>query len=216
MSDTQRILDVVVKTAPASEPVVIADLTDAGQDYMRIDFAADDTLITNMIVTAREWVEKFLGRSLITQTRIAYITNYNSRVRLPYAPIDVTSTNIIVKRKFQDESTTLTLDSDYYVMGVTSQPSDLFINITDIGNVATGKYPIDRFASNHHLEIEYVCGYGSSASDVPQPIKEAIMRIVATNYETRNDHQQGTGGVVNVPQDAKNMLYPYRAVEVLI
>lgn len=217
MSDTQRILDVVVKTAPASEPVTLADMTDAGTNYSRIDFAADDTLITNLLQSAREWAEKFTGRAFITQTRIAYISNYNRIIHLPYAPIDVTSTAIIVKRKFQDESTTLTLDSDYYVMGITSQPSDLFLNVTDIGNVATGKYPADRFLANHHLEVEYVCGYGTS-TDVPMPIREAIMKIAATSYETRNDMAQSAAGMplTTVPQDAKNLLWPYRMASVLI
>ncbi len=210
----QKILDVVVKTAPSVEPVVIADMTDAGTDYSRIDFAADDTLITNLIQSAREWVEKFLGRSLITQTRVAYITNYDQRVWLPYGPIDTTSTDVIVKEKYLDQSTTLTKDSDFYVMGYTTAPSDVFLNMSSSLNVTTGKYPPEAFLANHHLEIEYVCGYGSAASDVPMPIREAIMRIASTSYETRNDHSQTA--VFKVPQDAENLLYPYIHPEKLI
>jgi len=213
VSNSQRLLDVVTKTAASVDPVLIADMTDAGQDYSRIDFAADDTLITSLISSATQWAEKFTGRAFITQTKIAFFEDYSSMVRLPYAPID-TSTAIIVNRKFLDQTTLLTLNNDYYLIGITSQPSDIKLSLTGVGDVSAGKYPPETFGNGYNLEIEYVCGYGAAGSDVPDPILEAIMKITATSYETRNDHSKEE--TFEVPQDAKNLLWPYRTPEVLI
>ena len=50
-------------TAPAAEPITLSE----AKSHIRVDTAFDDTLITGYIKTAREWVEDYIDRALITQ-----------------------------------------------------------------------------------------------------------------------------------------------------
>lgn len=56
-------------TPPAIEPVTL----DEAKAHLRVDINAEDSLITRLISDAREWVERFLRRSLITQTWALYL-----------------------------------------------------------------------------------------------------------------------------------------------
>ena len=53
-----------VSTAPSSEPITLAE----AKLYLRVDTTADDALITALITAARETVERYTSRALVTQT----------------------------------------------------------------------------------------------------------------------------------------------------
>lgn len=51
-------------TPPIAEPITLTD----AKDYLNVDFASKDTLITRLITDARRYAENLLHRSLVTQT----------------------------------------------------------------------------------------------------------------------------------------------------
>src|SRR5215468_3162368 len=53
-----------VTVAPAAEPVNASEV----KRLLRIDFTDDDGDINDWIKAARQWIERKLGRALITQT----------------------------------------------------------------------------------------------------------------------------------------------------
>lgn len=152
-------LRVSVTTDAASEPVSTADM----KSYLKVDYNDDDDEIDEMVVAARKFVEGYIGRKLGSQTLKATWTKYHKLTRLPYAPINSVTT---VKTIDQDTETTLTEDSDYYVLG---------------GDV--DKYLEFSSAGSTGLEVVYTAGY----TTIPDAIIKAIKRLVAKMYEFRGD-----------------------------
>lgn len=54
------------------------------------------------------------------------------------------------------------------------------------------------------IEIQFKCGYGTAASDVPEAIKQAILLVVGKMYELRED------SVSRLPKASEYILDPYR------
>ena len=60
-------------------------------------------------------------------------------------------------------------------------------------------------------EIVYVAGYGNTSTDVPQPIKNAMLIHVGQLYETRGQCPDS----MDLPPAAKLLLQPYRILDSL-
>jgi uncharacterized phiE125 gp8 family phage protein len=186
-----------ITSAPSVEPVTAAEV----KLFSKIDFSDDDTLLTIQIKSAREMVEQYLNKALITQTITAYWRNYDNRVYLPYGPHQsVTS----VTRKRRAESALLVEDTDYYVMGYDTYSLDL--EPSGVMNPrGTSK---NEAMSAWDLEVVYVAGYGAASTDIPQPIKEAILKTVETNYDHRGNISANP--VSTLSNEAKALLHGYR------
>src|SRR4030042_4070907 len=149
---------VVTQTAPAAEPCT----TQEAKDFMKIDYSTDDTLMGELITTAREWVENYIGRAMVSRIVTAEWTRHGKVMWLPVQPaISITSVKHVLSDNSKD---TLTVDEDYFVKGSTT-------------------IQIHLPASSNGLEIVYTAGYSS----VPKTLKHAVMRIVANYYENRED-----------------------------
>ena len=71
-------------TAPSSEPVTLTE----AKLYLRVDNTTEDALISDLIVAARMDAEKYLKRSLISQTwQLSYNEYVERAVSLPMPPI---------------------------------------------------------------------------------------------------------------------------------
>jgi len=191
------LISVNITTPPASEPVTAAEV----KLFSKIDFTDDDTLIDLQISSARQMVEKWLNKALITQTIKCYFNNYNNRVYLPYAPHQ-TITSVIRKRK--NESKTLTENTDYYIIGDTVK----YLDLEPSGIINPQGVSRNETLTAWNLEVTFTAGYGTSASDVPSPIKEAILRIIETNYDNRGDVTEKTNDLI--PNHAKALISSYR------
>lgn len=158
---------IISQSTPSVEPVTTAEV----KAFLKIDYSTDDTLIAEMIIMAREFVENFLQRALINRTVTAEWTNTGTTVYLPIQPC---STITSVTRVYENETTELLVENDdYFVKG----SKDKTIKLA---------------ASNTGLQVIYTAGYGTAASSVPSAIKHAILRIIATYYEHREDNVIGT------------------------
>ena len=199
ITHTQTLREAVVTVEPLVEPVSLSE----ARDWLEIEnFTEDDPKLKLIIKSARQWCEKWLSRSLITQTLTSNFENYGRKINLPYSPVQsVTS----VTRIQNDVSTLLTEGSDYYVMA----NRDKYLNMNTISYTNGFLYPKDRFHNSDSLEVVYVSGYGDEKEDVPELIREAILRIVSTNYESRNNFITGTT-IAKAPNEAKALLKPYK------
>ena len=97
-----------VATIPSNptEPVTL----DEAKNWLRIDTTADDTLITNLIISARRKAERYLNRDIVAKQREAYWTYVDEDINLPYTTNGVTSVSV--------DGNALTLNTDYEVLGL--------------------------------------------------------------------------------------------------
>ncbi len=169
-------------TAPASEPVTLAE----AKIYLRVDGADEDSLISDLIVSARMSAEYWLKSSLITQSwRLVYNDYLDSEIILPMPPI-VSINSVVVTNR---DATTQTIPpSNYYL------------------NAAKNKLLFDNCVSGFSIEINYNTGYGAAAQ-IPQPIKYGILAHIAALYDER-----GLIGQENLPQQVSALYSPYREI----
>ena len=57
------------------------------KDYVRIDTAADDNIITAMITQARIWCENYISRDIVPKNRTYYLDSTNGIFDVPFGPI---------------------------------------------------------------------------------------------------------------------------------
>jgi len=162
----------LVDTAPALAPITVADV----KLYGRIDGTAEDALITQFIEGVTENAEAWLGRALISQTLIASFDDW------PASPIDLPQAAPLISisevRTLDEDDTATVYDSDNYYTDTYREPGTLILT-TD----ATPPQNVDRYFGGY--EIEYVCGYGTAATDVPYTIRLGLMLWTVLAYETR-------------------------------
>ena len=155
-------MDWSVTAAPAEEPVTASEC----KAWAHISTSADDTVIGQMIVAARQWTESYTGRALVTQTITGYMDSFESPIDLPKPPVaSVTSVKYI-----DTGGTQQTLSTDVYGVDTTSTPSRIYLKYNQTWPSIRGDY--------HGIEIILVTGYGA-ASAVPTQYKSAIMMLVA-------------------------------------
>ena len=187
--------EISVSAPPAAEPVLIADM----KDWIKVDFADDDTIITALIVAARFWAEGYTNRAFITQTLFSYFTENEQEMHIPRPPIQ-SITKVETIR--QDDTQELTKDSDYFEFGV----DDLFIRVERSEVTKNARHPRERLL-DRDLKVTAVHGYGNAGTDVPESILTGIKMIVAHSYEHRGD-----GGKMEVPAAARFMLDPFKII----
>lgn len=150
------------ETAPVSEPLILAE----AKLYLRVDGVEEDTVITRMIAAARKAAEKYMRRSLITQSwKLSYDNYAPSEIFLPRGPIQSVSSVKIIAR---DSTETAIAASKYFL---SSGKEKLVLDFAPLG---------------HAVEIVYVAGFGDS-TDVPDDIRQGMLAHVAGLYDNRHD-----------------------------
>ena len=63
------------------------------------------------------------------------------------------------------------------------------------------------------IEIAFTAGYGEAVADVPAPIRQAVLLLVAHWYEHREPIEIGAAHT-RIPHMVSELLQPYRPVRV--
>jgi uncharacterized phiE125 gp8 family phage protein len=186
----------VLTSAPAVEPVTLAE----AKAHLRLDGTAEDTLITSLIITSRLHIEAALGLALITQSWSYFIDAWprGPEVILPLRPVQAVG----AVRLYAPDESIQTIPADTYLLDGAGVPARLV-------RQAAAAWPKPNRAANG-IEVALVVGYGDAAADVPAPIRQAILLLVAHWYEHREPVE--IGAPVAVPQMVSDLLLPYREV----
>jgi len=187
---------IVLKTAPASTPITLAE----AKAFLRVDsdFDDDNTYITSLISVATQVVEQYTRRRLITQTYNIFYDEFP-----PYIDLQIGEVASVTHIKYYDEDNTLqTLATDQYDVDTRVRPGRIYQS-------NTGDFP-NTYERPNAIEVEFIVG--GSASDVPAPIVQAIYIIVGRYYENRQDVVMGTQ-VNELPLMVEYLLTPYRFLE---
>lgn len=168
-------MTVLLIDPPAIEPVTLAE----AKAHLRLAGSDDDDYVAAMITAARIQVESATRRVLIDQGWRIFRDDWppGGRLDLPLAPISAVSAVTV----YDADGEPTDLASSDWLLDAASSPARL---------VLTGAPPHPGRAING-IEIDVVAGYGASGLAVPQPLRLAIMTLVARWYEDREGLSYG-------------------------
>jgi uncharacterized phiE125 gp8 family phage protein len=190
-------MPLILTSGPAVEPIALAE----AKAHLRVDNVAEDTLIASLIVTARLHVEAAAGLALITQSWSWFRDAWpqGPALDLPLRPVQ----SIAAVRLYDAGGAAATLDPACYFLDGAGTPPRL-VRQTAL------TWPIPGRTANG-IEIAFTAGYGPAAADVPAPLRQAILLLVAHWYEHRAPVESGAQPAP-LPDMISGLLAPYRAV----
>lgn len=188
-------------SGPAVEPVSVSE----AKAHLRIDGSAEDILISSLIVTSRLHIEAALGLALIDQEWRLTLDKWpekrwskNKAVRFPLRPI-----RSVEEVAVRDASgTRVVLPVEDYLLDQDAVAPRLVPR--------DGTWPSPGVPAGG-IEILFKAGMGEAAEDVPQPIRHAVLLLVAHWYEHRDPMEIGSAGAA-IPAAVSDLLKPYREV----
>jgi uncharacterized phiE125 gp8 family phage protein len=163
-------------TGPVVEPVSLAD----AKAHCRVDASADDALIQGYITTAREWVEDYIDRALVTQQLVMKLDAFPAEIELPRPPMIAsgTATAVTITYVTGEAGGTATLATSEYRIDRDSTPGA-------IRTLYAGSWP-SHLIDQNAVTVTWWAGYGDPTT-VPQRVKSAILMCVHELYEKRGD-----------------------------
>lgn len=186
-------MPLILTTPPATEPVTPTE----AKAHLRITHADDDTYIATLIKSARQAIERRTGIGLITQAWSLFLDDWpdTSEIRLPISPIlDVTDIKV-----WSDADVAAVIDPSHYYEDKASTPPRIVLRGSRSwvrpGRVANG------------IEVLLSVGYGAASTSVPEPLRQAILQLVAHWFATRGD-EAAQGEPLTIAQ----LIAPYRVV----
>jgi len=140
----------------------------------RVDGNDMDDEISLAVRGITEEAEHSTGRAFISQTWRVTMNAFEPAIKLPYAPLQS-----VVHVKFYDAAgQQQTLDPQDYIADLESEPGYVV--------PAPGKAWPATGARIHAVEVQYVCGYGSDDTFVPDAIKSYILARIAEQFAQSN------------------------------
>ena len=184
-----------LKTAPTATPVSVAE----AKTHLRIDssFTADDTYIETLISVATFAAENYMNLWIMQQSWYLDIDSFPDYFNLLRGQNDDLTINSITYADTDNANQTLAA-SNYFGDG-SMKPARIYF-APDATIPSTYDKP-------NAVVVDFTVG-NRNASDVSAPIRQAILLMVGTYYETRQTVSDRT--YKEIPQSAEFLLMPYR------
>lgn len=181
---------ITVSTPPTVEPLNLQEV----KDYLRLEDASDERVLTALIETARMFCEEYTGRALMTQTitmmldgvdELAdplwegwktgpYLNHYKNYINIGKSPVQ----SITHVKTYDDLDNATTFASSKYYSDLNRDPARVVLRKGET-------FPTTLRVADA-IEVQYVAGY-SNANLVPAPLKVGMLQHIAYLYEQRGD-----------------------------
>lgn len=151
--------------------------------------SVEDDLITEYLMTAREYAEDITRRVLLTQTWDAFLNKWPDKnyIQLPFGNLqDVSS----IEYTDCDGAPTMMMEDTDYIVETNGEQHGRIVLPYQVSWPSAVLYP------SNPIVIEFTCGW-TTAALVMSKIKTAIKMIVADLYESRGEVVQGQTVVEN-------------------
>ncbi|WP_372570367.1 head-tail connector protein [Ruegeria jejuensis] len=184
----------VLVTPPGHYPVT----REEAKMHLRVDDSDEDSLVTGLIAAVTAYLDGWsgiLGRCIVTQTWQFGVSGWSGCIRLPFP--DVSSVEI----KYQDaDNVEQTVDPSLYE--VVADATGVSVWFRD------GFSGPDLYDDMQEpITVSLTAGYGGS-EDVPAPIKQAILLMVAHLHENRASASDLR--LMEVPMAFNALVQPHR------
>jgi uncharacterized phiE125 gp8 family phage protein len=189
-------MPLVLTVAPEREPVSVSE----AKDYLRIDTAVEDPVIASLILAARLHIEGALDIAMLTQSWTLVLDRWpaDGRVAIPLGPLQ----SVGSVKVYNADDVAETVPASSYLVDLSSLRPRLVRN--------TGAVWPTPGRSASGIEIAVTAGYGDTRDKVPQPIRQALLMLVAHWYEQREPVVFEQPDVL--PHGVADLLAPYRQV----
>lgn len=175
-----------VTTPPATEPATLAETKSA----LRIDHSDEDAEVERAIASAREYLEGYMGRPIVTQTITGATDRFSAYIALKPGVQSVESI------KYTDEDgAEQTVDPSVYEVDTFSLGGGVFLSYDKEWPTPRG----DRFS----VRVEFVAGYGGQV-DVPSKVKSAVILIAGDLLNNREN--SAPIELYEIPMSAKSLV----------
>ncbi len=187
----------LLTSGPALEPVSLIE----AKAHLRIDHGDEDDLISSLITAARIHLEARLGLAFVSQQWLLVLDEWprGAELSLPLSPVQ----SIDGLSLYDEEGGASLIAPEFYALDALSQPARLIWR----GHAVR---PVPGRSWNG-IEISLTAGFGAAADDVPQPLRQAVLLLVAHWYE----HRQPVGlasETAEIPQMILMLTNAYRRV----
>ncbi len=176
-------------TPAATFPVTLAE----AKAQCRVLHNDEDDYINTLIAAATGHVEKMAGLGLIAQTWRLTLDEFSKCISLPIAPLQ----SVTSVQYFDEAGDLQTVDPALYTVDNVSTPGWVVLNEGE-------QWPVTLSAVNA-VRINYVVGF----TDVPAPIKHAILLLIGHWFENREAVITGTI-TAKLPMAVDALLANYR------
>ncbi|MEM8668730.1 MAG: head-tail connector protein [Planctomycetota bacterium] len=184
-----------VLTEPTQEPVSLSE----AKLHLRVPTDHEDVNISGIYLpAARRRVEAELGRQLMTATLTLTLDAFppgTCPMPIPMAPLQ--SITSIIYRDIAGTETTMPAED--YVVDSRSEPGRVMPS-----DGVTWPSVKDRVVGSTVL-VTFVAGYGPNESDVPAPIRQAILLLLGHYYYHREEVVMGVNTSV-LPRAVSDLL----------
>jgi len=177
---------------PIAEPLMLAE----AKAHLRLDGSDEDTLITSLIKTAREHLERETGLCLIAQSWRLYLDRWpnDAIVRIEKSPVRTIDAVTV----YEADGTAVEVPLEDHLLDGEARPARLWVkNPPMLGQAMNG------------IEIDFSAGFGEAGADVPDTLKRAMSIHIGHMFAFRgvvSPDQQPAG----IPDGYERLIAPYR------
>lgn len=183
----------ILVTPPVAEPVTLAE----AKAHLRISHGDEDQLITALICSARRVAEARTGLCFMRQVWTYFRDCWpeDGVIALPLSPV----LSVEELAVFGEDDEKAVIEPSHYLVDSASRPARVMLRGSRIwqrpGRAVNG------------IAVTIEAGFGAVGESVPQPLRQAMLMLVAHWYENR-----GTDAPPPLPVSIDALLGPYRAV----
>ena len=202
---------ITITTPASSEPLTSAET----RAFLRLEDNVETSLVTSLITTARIMVENLTGLVMINTvvkqsldgvgeydvpiyegTRVApFLTQYKNFIELEKNPVS----NVGSVHFYDDSDNQSTWATSNYYVDTVRRPAKIYLR-------DGGSFPTDLRRANG-LEVNYTCGFGANATDVPEALRVAMLQLVAHLFEHRGESEDRA---VAIPVMVDKLIQPFK------
>ena len=180
---------ITVITPASTYPVTLAE----AKAHLRVDGTDEDSAITALIAAATDYIERYTGRSITTQTLRASFDGFADAMALPRGPVQsVASVTYLDTAGASQTVATDTYDTD-------------LVSDTQWVLLAPGQSWPATYAGRNAVQITYTTGY----TTCPPAVRHALLLLMGDWYRVRENSVLGQ--IVEMPHAVGALLANYRA-----